>query len=217
MQFGIWLVTALTMAFGAMPAGAQRRHPNERGNEKQERAQKLPAGKGTRAGKTPAQDESGNGAEQKGQRGGRNLMGLPPKWVEHLQELSPEEQERFMRNNARFQSLPPERQQQIRQRLEKWNRLSPGERNVLRDRWRVLEQMTPEQRERIQNHLLPKWRELRPERQQLLLGRLRTLRGLSDSEREARLNDPQFMHGLSPDEQGMLRDLNTLGSPPTPE
>lgn len=216
-QFGGCLVIALAIALGCPPTTAQRRHLEQKVNEKQEHGQKPPSGKSARAQKTPTQNENRGGAESKGEAAARNLMGLPPKWVEHLQELSPEEQERFLRNNARFQGLPPQRQQLIRQMLERWNRLSPEERNALRDRERVLEQMTPEQREHIQNDLLPKWQHLAPERRQLLLGRLRTLRGLNESERETRLNDPQFMQGLTPDEQGMLRDLNALGKPPSAE
>jgi hypothetical protein len=146
----------------------------------------------------------------------RGMAGLPPKWVENLQEMSPEEQDRFLQNNQRFHNLPPERQQQIRQRLQRWNRLTPEERNALRDRERIFERMTPEQRQHIQQELLPKWQQLPLDRRQRLIGRLRTLRGLSDSERQARLNDPRFMQGLTRDEQGMLRDLNTLRNPPNP-
>ena len=34
------------------------------------------------------------------------------------------------------------------------------------------------------------------------------------NERQAALNDPKFTQGLSPDEQSMLRDLNSLRNPP---
>ena len=54
--------------------------------------------------------------------------GLPPRWVERLQGMTPEEQEKFLSNNARFRSLPPEQQARIRQRLQNWNHLSPEQR-----------------------------------------------------------------------------------------
>lgn len=149
-----------------------------------------------------------------GQGNLRGIAGLPPKWVDNLQQMSPEEQERFMRNNARFQNLPPERQQQIRNRLQQWNRLTPEQRNAFEQRERVLESLTPEQRNYIRTQLLPQWRALPQERRQVLLGRLRALQGMNDQQREDLLNDPKFTQGLSPDEQNVLKGLNTLRNPP---
>ncbi|MGH9757757.1 MAG: DUF3106 domain-containing protein [Candidatus Acidiferrales bacterium] len=148
-----------------------------------------------------------------GQGNGRGMAGLPPKWVENLRNMSPEEQDRFMRNNQRFQSLPPERQAQVRRNLQKWNRLSPTERDAIRDRERVWEQMSPQQREHVKDDLLPKWQQMPPDRKQLLMGRLHTLQGMNPADRQAALNDPKFMEGLNPDEQGVLRDLNSLRNP----
>jgi hypothetical protein len=41
---------------------------------------------------------------------------------------------------------------------------------------------------------------------------------MSDADRAAKLNDPQYMRGLSPDEQDMLKNLSVLraGSPGAP-
>jgi len=86
----------------------------------------------------------------------------------------------------------------------------------MRERWRILRSMTPEQRQHFQNDLQPKLQQMPPARRQLVLGRLHTLRGMTPAEREAALNDPKFMHGLSPDEQSTLRDLNSLTSSPAP-
>ena len=61
------------------------------------------------------------------------MAGLPPKWVENLRDKSPQEQERFMQNNERFQNLPPGRQQQVRQNLQKYNSLSPQQKDALSD------------------------------------------------------------------------------------
>ena len=146
---------------------------------------------------------------------GRALAGLPPKWTEKLQDMSPGEQDRFMHNNERFKSLPPKQQAQIRQRLQQWNRLSPDEREVMRDREQAWERMSPEQRQYVRNELLPRWQQMPPERRQLLMGRLHTLRGMPEADREAQLNDPKFMQGLSPQEQQTLRDLDHLRNPPT--
>jgi hypothetical protein len=88
------------------------------------------------------------------------MAGLPPKWVERLQEMSPEEQEKFMRNNAEFRRLPPERQAQVRNRLQRWNNLTPEQRAEFRTRESNFEHMSPQQREEIRNNLLPRWRDL---------------------------------------------------------
>jgi hypothetical protein len=171
-------------------------------------------------GKAP---NAGNAVAQPGKNAqaneGRNLMGLPPKWVDRLQSMSPQEQERFMRNNERFKNLLPERQEQIRRRLQNWNRMTPEQQAEFRRREQILEQMTPEQRRSVNQDLLPRWKQLPPERKQAIQRHLGALRNLTEAEREAKLNDPNFVRGLSPEEQQMLRDLSKLrlgtAEPPT--
>lgn len=213
-QFGTWLVLLLLGGLAGEPALAQRgggRHPHP---DTKKPAQNKPVERNRPREESPT--ITAPKANQGQQPNARGMMGLPPKSVERLREMSPEEQERFMRNNARFQSLPPERQAQVRENLRRWNQLSPAERNAIRDRERVWEQMSPEQRTYVRNQLLPKWQQLPPERRQLLLDRLRTLRGLSPSEREARLNDEDFLRGLDPNERQILHDLSNLRGAPTP-
>lgn len=146
----------------------------------------------------------------------RGLAGLPPKWVENLREMSPEEQEQFMQNNQQFQNLPPQRQEQIRKNLQNWNRLPPVQRDALRDRAAVLEKLTPQQRVYVRNVLLPEWQQMPQDRKQAINIRLRKLQGMTPSERQAFLDDPRFMQGLSPSEQSVLRDLNSLRNPANP-
>lgn len=149
-------------------------------------------------------------AKQQGKPNPRGMMGLPPKWVEQLRDLSPEEQERFLRNNARFQSLPPERQDQIRRNLAKWNQLTPQQRDAIRNRERFLERLTPEERQEVVRDLLPRWQKLPEDRRQLIQGRLRVLGGMSPEERQQKLQDPEFMQGLDSNEQDLLRKLSDL-------
>jgi hypothetical protein len=139
-----------------------------------------------------------------------NPNNLPPKAIERLQELPPEKQEQFLRNNQRFNSLPPERQAQIRQRLEAWNRLTPQQQQALRDRQRVWEQMTPEQRRYVQQSLFPRWQQMLPARRQAILQRLHSLRDMSEADRQAKLNDPSFTEGLSGEDREMLGQLAHL-------
>ena len=163
----------------------------------------------------PPAPHSNNGGAVKGQPNLRGMAGLPPKWVENLRDMPPEEQQRFMQNNRVFQNLPPERQAQIRKNLENWNRLSPEERDAIRERAEILERMTPAQRQYLRNTLLPRWQEMAPERRQVINGRLRILQTMGPAAQQAALADPKFMQGLSLDEQSMLRDLNSFRNPPT--
>lgn len=202
------LALALVAALGAKPAQAQF-HP--RLAAWQLRTAQKPARPPVRNNLVPNRNGAANGPGNV-----RGMAALPPKWVENLRDMSPEEQQRFMQNNDRFQSLPPQRQAQIRQNLEKWNQMSPTEKNALRDRARILEQMSPQQRLYLQRVLLPQWQQLPQPRRQLLNGRLHTLQGMSPAERQAALDDPKFMQGLSPEEQSMLRDLNSLRNPANP-
>jgi hypothetical protein len=158
----------------------------------------------------------GKAGAARAQGDGRGMAGLPPKWVDRLRDMSPEEQERFMRNNQRFQSLPPARQALVRRNLETWNRLSPTERNAIRDRERTWEQMSPEQRRYVQDVLLPKWQGMPQERRTLLNGRLHVLQGMTPAQQQEALKSPRFMQGLSSDEQQMLREVNSLRNPPLP-
>jgi hypothetical protein len=171
-------------------AAAYRQERREDSQAKPERAPKPPKGPAT-----PPE---------------RRMMGLPPKWVERLQDMPPQQQERFMRNNERFNSLPPEQQDQIRRRLQVWNNLSPQQQEEIREREQVWEQLTPVQQDYVRNVLQPRWQALPPMRKAVILQHLRALNNLSDADREARLSDPAFNQGLSPDEQRMLRDLAHL-------
>jgi hypothetical protein len=148
-----------------------------------------------------------------GQPNLRGMAGLPPRWIENLREMSPEEQERFLQNNRAFQNLAALRQAQVRKNLENWNKLSPTERDAIRDREQILERMTPGQRLYVRDTLLPRWQQMPQERRQLINGRLHILQTMGPPAQQAALADPKFMQGLSPDEQSMLRDLNSLRNP----
>jgi hypothetical protein len=145
----------------------------------------------------------------------RAMDGLPPKWVENVRSMTPEEQERFMQNDARFKNLPPQRQQQIRNNLQKWNSLTPDQQAEVQRREGALERMTPAQRQYFTQVVGPKYQALPPGRKLAINRHLAMLQQMSPETQEAALNDPRFMNGLSPDEQGLLRDLNSLRNPPT--
>lgn len=155
--------------------------------------------------------------QARGDRGARRLQGVPPRWMERLQDMSPAQQDRFLNNNERFQNLPPERQALIRRRLQGWNGLTPEQRLAIRERQRIWEQMAPEQQRHVRDELLPKWRQLPPDRKQAIVERLHLLHRLSEAERTAKLNDPSFLAGLSPEDREMLRELSHLSVGNAPE
>ena len=227
------LTTALSLAFltalAAQPASAQRREREfagpPQGQVRKPKPNAHPTGPPPRQKKNgpnaprpnanKPRGEAENSGAARPQGDGRGLAGLPPKWVENLRDMSPGEQERFMQNNQRFQSLPPQRQQQIRQNLRKWNNLTPEERSALRHEESNWEHMSPGQRQHVKNDLLPRWQQMPLGRRMLINGRLHALHQMTPEQQQAALNDPRFMRGLSPDEQSMLRDLNSLRNPPT--
>ena len=151
-----------------------------------------------------------NGGANPAANANQGMKGLSPGVKQNLRDMSPQEQQRYMQNNERFRSLPPQQQAQIRNNLQKWNNLSPTERNAMNDRARTWQRMSPQQRQFVQGNLLPKWQSMSPQRKGIVTGRLHTLQGMSPSDRQAALNDPQFMRGLSPDEQSVLRGLDSI-------
>ncbi len=207
---------------GAAPPGASMRGQpaNSPNLYNSQRSNTIPSMSATTP-RTGAIPQTANGeanasrpaANPQSENGGRPMGNLPAKWAENLRDRSPEEQQRFMQNNERFKSLPPAQQNQIRQNLQKWNSLSPTERNAIRDRQETWQRMSPEQRQYVQKTLLPKWQAMSPDRKQLVTGRLHTLQQMSPADRQAALNDPKFMQGLSPDEQSVLRGLDSVRNP----
>ena len=146
-----------------------------------------------------------------------NTNKLPPRAMERLREMTPDQQEKFLQNNERFRNLPPEQQARIRQRLEAWNKLTPAQQQEFRERQRIWEQMTPDQRRDIQQRLLPRWQQVPPARRQAIMQRLHQLRDLSGPERQARLNDPTFLGGLNAEDREMLGQLAHLHVGMAPE
>jgi hypothetical protein len=70
--------------------------------------------------------------------------------------------------------------------------------------------MTPEQQRNIRQSLFPRWQQMPPARRLAILQRLHSLRNLSEADRQAKLNDPAFVEGLSPEDREMLGQLAHL-------
>jgi Protein of unknown function (DUF3106) len=140
---------------------------------------------------------------QRGPRGpGRGFM-------QRLRDLPPEEQERVLKNDRRFQRLSAEQQARIRENLQRWNALTPPERERLRERQRVFQGLSPNQRQEARA-IFQQWRDLPPPRRRELRLAFRHLRNLSPGQREHFLSSPRIQSRFSPDEIRILRDLSRL-------
>jgi uncharacterized protein DUF3106 len=172
-----------------------------------------PQGNAAQGNYRPGQVPNGNASGTVNTNSGQKL---PGQWEQKLGQMSPQQQNHFLQNNERFKSMPPERQQQIRQNLQNYNRLSPTEKMAMKDRADTWNRMSPEQRNYVQKTLLPKWQQMSPDRKQVVNDRLHTMQGMTPEDRQKALNDPQFMRGLSPDEQSVLRGLDSVRNPSNP-
>ena len=126
-----------------------------------------------------------------------------------LRDLPPNEQERVLKNDRRFQSLPPERQQKIRENLQHWNQLSPERKDQVRKREEIYSQLTPEQRQHVRE-MSAEWRDLRPAERTRVRMALRRMHVMTPEERQEFLASPQFQERFSPEEQKIVRGLGAL-------
>jgi len=204
------LTALLSLAVCAPNFAAGRLRREARRDEKKaaQKARNLPKNPAPVAPKNAA--PANNGSKPVNPAANPRAAGLPPAWLERLQDMPPADQERFLNNNARFREMTPEQQARIRQNLQQWNQLSPQQRQEMRNRQKVWASLTPQEREYVRDTILPRWQNLLPERKALVSQRLRQLQGLDDAQRQAKLNDPAFVEGLNPDEQEMLRSLSRL-------
>lgn len=156
------------------------------------------SGTNARAG-TPRPAANGAPAQQQ--------SNLPADWENRLRQMPPEDRERFLQNNQKFQSLPPDQRAQIRQHFAEYDRLSPGQKEKANQTADALARLTPAQRQNLRTQVLPQWRQMAPERRQEIKQRLNSLNGLSDAERNQKLNDPNLYQGLSPQEHDLLKQF----------
>lgn len=213
-QFGAAFVAMIFAASLTFALPAQRRFAAPRAQNPRPRV--LAQRRAMRQQQQKEQKQEKQVQKQENQPGVRAALGLPTKWDDKLRQMSPEEQERFMRNNAKFQSLPPQQQERIRRRMQAWNQLTPQQQDAMRNRAQIFNRLSPEERQEVVSDLAPRWKNLPPDRKELLSGRLRVLRGMTPQQREQALQDPQFMRGLDDNEQDLLRKVSNLRLGPDP-
>lgn len=146
-----------------------------------------------------------HGSRAKGPRKGRHMGD----WLRKHKNLSAEDQERALENDARFQELPPERQERFRRRLRWFNSLPQEKRERILDRMETFEHLPPEQQERIRN-LFGRMRRLPPERRQAVRQAARRLREMPPGERTRALNSPRFRNDFSEQERELIHGFAEL-------
>lgn len=229
------LALALLLGLAAEPALAQRgrgqgtqkpgakAQPGPMRPGMRERMQQREERQASRPENQQQENEQGQSSERgpgQGFRPGKGGEGPGPMGrgpFERLRQMSPEEQERFLQNNPRFQRMSPEDQERFRARLQEWNSLTPEAKRERLRRESVLEGLSPQERRHFHQEVIPRWQQLPPQRKFGIVRRLNALRGLSDEERDRRLNDPAFMQDLNGEEQDILRTFARLRMwPPEP-
>ena len=134
-------------------------------------------------------------------------------WLRKNRNLTPEEQERALADDRRFQQLSPEAQQRLRERLREFNNLSPEEQDRILNRMDRFGHLTPEQQKRARE-LFDRMRALPDDRRRKIHQTFGELRGLTPEEREARLNSEPLSTELSAEERDLMRQMFTLPPPP---
>src|SRR6267154_1090055 len=218
-----WLMALLISAGMALQCSAQDSRPNRAQNrqesrppkqqgqqqnqprrqeQRQERRQPRQEARRVQPGRSiaeaPRDPASVNPPRESGNlREGRSR---PPNAREGSRDFTPEERQRFQRDEKRFKQLPPQQQQALRDRAQVWQR------------------MTPQQRDHVRNEVLPKWQQIPPDRKRAIQQRLGVLKNMPESARNQHLNDPNFTRGMSQEDQATLRDLSHLhvGGAPDP-
>ena len=154
------------------------------------------------------QQQRGEGARRPQPR--RVAPPLPPGLIERLKNMTPEQRERVLRNNRRFQQLSPRQQQVLRQRLRQLQELTPEQRELIEQRFQIFSNLTPRQQEKARQIYERRWRRLPPERRRALIEEFRHLREMPPAEREQHLSSDELQSHFSADERDLLRQLIAL-------
>ncbi len=141
---------------------------------------------------------------------GRPLPPPPPQLLERLSKLPPEERERVLENNRRFQQLSPEQQALLLKRLQQFQELSPEQRERIEQRLAIFNNLTPRQQEKARRIYENVWSKLTAERRRALLQEFRHLRAMPPAERQQRLASDDFQTHFSAEERDLLQQLIDL-------
>jgi len=127
-------------------------------------------------------------------------------WMQNHQHLSPQDQERALRNEQGFRSLPPQQQQRLTNRLHDLNNLPPNVRQRVLNRTEALERLSPQQRQQVRG-AMQNMATLPADRQRVVGQAFRDLRNVPPDQREAILNGGRYRGQMSDQERRVLNGL----------
>lgn len=123
------------------------------------------------------------------------------KRLDRLNNMNPEERQRFL------DSLPPERRKVVERQLQRYQNLTPQQRERLARQYEQFEGLPPQKREQVRR-LYGEFNALPPDRQRALRRETTELRRMSDQDREARMNSDEFRANYSVEERRLLGALS---------
>jgi len=130
-------------------------------------------------------------------------------WLRRYKDLSPEEQERVLKNDPQFSSLPPARQERLRQRLQHFSSLPPQEQIRRLNRMDTWEHLTPEQKQQARQ-LFGQMQQLPPDRRRMVHKAIDDLRAMPPDQREQIINSDRFKGMFSDQERDLMRGATRL-------
>jgi hypothetical protein len=153
----------------------------------------------------------GSGTVPAGMKGQRNRSQPPSRphlaqWLRQHQNMSPQQQQRALRNEPGFNRLPPQRQQRLLDRLQQIDAMPPLQRERTLQRIEALERLSPQQRAQVHS-AMQEVVSLPPQRQRMMHKAFRDLTHLPLDQREAALDSPQLKHQFSDRERQILTTL----------
>ena len=158
-------------------------------------------------GRRPGGPRSFNGP---GGPAGEGRPPFPPRLMERLRRMKPDERERVLQRNPRFQELSPERKAELLQRLNMVLEMNNDQRRELDRRLSVFRNLSPEQRRKARQIYEHHWRTLSPTRRMAILDEFRNLRDMSAEERGQRQASEEYQSQFSSEERALLDELSSL-------
>lgn len=127
-------------------------------------------------------------------------------WLQHHQNLTPEQQEKALQSEPGFSRLPPETQERLMNRLRQLDRMPPEQRQRMLDHIEAMERLSPEMRQQVRSSVL-EFRTLPEDRQRLMRKAFRDLRAYPPEQRQAMMNSSQFRAQFTPQERSILGNI----------
>jgi hypothetical protein len=139
-----------------------------------------------------------------------------PEFIQKNQGLSPQEQQRRLRQEPGFSQLSQEQQRKVQETLNRVNQMPPDQRQRNLERNENMERLPPQRQQQIRASAT-RMTQMPPDRQQMVKDAIRNLRNVPPGLRQSQLNSPQYSH-LSPEERGVVGDLLAIEPyhPPPP-